>query len=107
MYAVVPDNIKELILKRIPLGRVADPFEIARYICYLVEDGDYITGQTININGGGMGIAAPHRQAGGHHQRGGLPRLRRFLLHHRRDYLRLRRPGRHPHVSGKTRFKWT
>lgn len=52
MFAVVPEKVKEMILKRIPLGRVGSPQEIARAVRYLVVDGDYITGQMLNINGG-------------------------------------------------------
>ncbi|HET9918515.1 MAG TPA: 3-oxoacyl-ACP reductase family protein [Ktedonobacteraceae bacterium] len=52
MFAGVPDNVKEAILKRIPLGRVGTPEDIARAVRYLVVDGDYITGQTLNVNGG-------------------------------------------------------
>jgi len=52
MFAGVPDNVKEAILKRIPLGRVGTPQEVARAVRYLIVDGDYITGQTLNINGG-------------------------------------------------------
>jgi acetoacetyl-CoA reductase len=52
MYANIPEKAKEAILKRIPLGRPGTPREIARCVRYLIVDGDYITGQTININGG-------------------------------------------------------
>ena len=52
MFAGVPDNAKEAILKRIPLGRIGTPQEVARAVRYLIVDGDYITGQTLNINGG-------------------------------------------------------
>ena len=52
MYSGVPDKVKETILQRIPLGRVGTPQEIARAVRYLIVDGDYITGQTLNINGG-------------------------------------------------------
>jgi acetoacetyl-CoA reductase len=52
MLAGVPDNVKEGILKRIPLGRTGSPQEIARAVRYLIMDGDYITGQTLNVNGG-------------------------------------------------------
>jgi acetoacetyl-CoA reductase len=52
MYERVPPSAKEAILKRIPLGRVGKPEEVARCVRYLVEDGDYITGQSISINGG-------------------------------------------------------
>jgi acetoacetyl-CoA reductase len=52
MYSAVPDKVKEQILKRIPLGRVGTPHEIARAVRYLVVDGDYITGAALDINGG-------------------------------------------------------
>jgi acetoacetyl-CoA reductase/3-oxoacyl-[acyl-carrier protein] reductase len=38
---------------QIPVGRIAEPDEIAAGVVYLVSDGAaYITGQTLNINGG-------------------------------------------------------
>jgi acetoacetyl-CoA reductase len=52
MYTVVPEKVKEQILKRIPLGRVGTSQEIARAVRFLIVDGDYITGQTLNVNGG-------------------------------------------------------
>jgi len=52
MYAGIPDKAKEVILQRIPLGRVGTPQEVARAVRYLIVDGDYITGQVLNINGG-------------------------------------------------------
>ena len=52
MFANVPEKAKEAILKRIPLGRTGKPREVARSVRYLIVDGDYITGQTLNINGG-------------------------------------------------------
>jgi NAD(P)-dependent dehydrogenase (short-subunit alcohol dehydrogenase family) len=52
MFDVVPEEVKERIRKRIPLGRIGKPGEVARVVRFLAEDGDYITGQTININGG-------------------------------------------------------
>src|SRR5438034_9403683 len=52
MYSNIPDKVKEAILQRIPLKRVGTPQEVARAVRYLIVDGDYITGQTLNINGG-------------------------------------------------------
>ncbi len=52
MFAGVPDKAKEAILKRIPLGRIGTSQEVARAVRYLIVDGEYITGQTLNINGG-------------------------------------------------------
>jgi acetoacetyl-CoA reductase len=48
MVGQVPEPVKETILKRIPLGRLGRPAEIARCVRFLVEDGAYITGQAIN-----------------------------------------------------------
>jgi acetoacetyl-CoA reductase/3-oxoacyl-[acyl-carrier protein] reductase len=52
MFAKVPANLQAQIRGRIPLNRFAQPEEIAKAVIYLVADGDYITGQQININGG-------------------------------------------------------
>jgi len=52
MFAKVPATLQAQIRGRIPLNRFAQPEEIARAVVYLVADGDYITGQQININGG-------------------------------------------------------
>jgi len=41
------------LIKSIPLGRVATPEEVAHVVAFLASDkASYITGQTININGG-------------------------------------------------------
>jgi NAD(P)-dependent dehydrogenase (short-subunit alcohol dehydrogenase family) len=34
------------------MGRFAHPEEIAKSVLFLAADGDYITGQQINVNGG-------------------------------------------------------
>ena len=52
MLAVVPENIRQQIIARIPLRRFGAPEEIARAVRFLCVDGDYITGQTISVNGG-------------------------------------------------------
>jgi 3-oxoacyl-[acyl-carrier protein] reductase len=53
MLKSVPKEIMEKILAGIPLGRLGKPSEVAGAVAYLVsEDGDYITGQVIDINGG-------------------------------------------------------
>jgi acetoacetyl-CoA reductase len=52
MLRGVPEHIAERLLARIPLGRFGDPDDIARGVLYLVRDGDYITGTSLNINGG-------------------------------------------------------
>ena len=45
-------DIQAQIKAKIPLGRFAQPEEIAKAVIFLVADGDYITGQQINVNGG-------------------------------------------------------
>jgi acetoacetyl-CoA reductase len=52
MVANIPEEAREKLLKTVPLGRFGKPEEIARAVRYLVEDGDYITGQSLDINGG-------------------------------------------------------
>jgi acetoacetyl-CoA reductase len=52
MWDGMPDKVKEAVLARIPLGRVGTAQEVARAVRYLIVDGDYITGATLNINGG-------------------------------------------------------
>jgi NAD(P)-dependent dehydrogenase (short-subunit alcohol dehydrogenase family) len=53
MLKSVPKDIMDKILAQIPLGRLGKTSEIAGAVVYLAsEDGDYITGQVIDINGG-------------------------------------------------------
>jgi acetoacetyl-CoA reductase/3-oxoacyl-[acyl-carrier protein] reductase len=52
MLATVPEEIQNQIKERIPLGRFGKPEEIARAVLFLIADGDYITGQQLNVNGG-------------------------------------------------------
>ena len=52
MWSGVSKEIKDSIVKRIPLGRFGTPQEVARAARFLIVDGDYMTGSTISINGG-------------------------------------------------------
>lgn len=52
MVAAVPEKVQEKIIAKIPLGRFGTPREVAKAVRFLVVDGDYITGQSINVNGG-------------------------------------------------------
>jgi acetoacetyl-CoA reductase len=53
MFADVPEKVvQERIVPMIPLGRIGQPEDVAKAVRYLVVDGDYITGQTLNVNGG-------------------------------------------------------
>jgi len=52
MLRQVPPDIQNMIKDKIPLGRFGLPEEIAKAVLFLAADGDYITGQQINVNGG-------------------------------------------------------
>ena len=52
MVANIPEEAQKKLLKQVPLGRFGKPEEVARAARYLIVDGDYITGQSIDINGG-------------------------------------------------------
>jgi len=52
MVAGIPEEAQQKLKKQVPLGRFGKPAEVARAVRYLIEDGDYITGQSIDINGG-------------------------------------------------------
>ena len=53
MTQVLKDEIKEAILKDIPLKKFGDPQDVANVVSFLVsEKARYITGQVINIDGG-------------------------------------------------------
>lgn len=49
----VPEEERKKICKEIPLGRMAQPEEIAKVVSFLISpDNTYITGQTIIVDGG-------------------------------------------------------
>ena len=52
MLAGVPDTVRDQIKAKIPMGRFGLPEEVAKAVAFLVCDGDYVTGQQINVNGG-------------------------------------------------------
>lgn len=52
MFANVPDDVQNQIKARIPMGRFGSVEDIAKAACFLAGDADYITGETINVNGG-------------------------------------------------------
>ncbi len=47
-----PDELRRKLIGEVPLGRAGSPEEVARLVRFLVEEGDYITGQIIPIDGG-------------------------------------------------------
>jgi acetoacetyl-CoA reductase len=53
MVAAVPPDVLEKIVAKIPVGRLGKAMEIARGVTFLCsEDGGFITGSTLSINGG-------------------------------------------------------
>jgi len=49
----LPDNQRESLLSQIPLGRLGQPEEVAGAVVWLAsEPAGYVTGTTINVNGG-------------------------------------------------------
>ena len=53
MAQLIPEEVRDDFLRQIPMGRFAQPEEIAEAIAFLVsEKAAYITGQTIHVNGG-------------------------------------------------------
>ena len=53
MIESIPDDLRARILERIPLGRFGAPDDVAGCVAFLCgDDGAYITGQTISIDGG-------------------------------------------------------
>lgn len=53
MTKVLPDMVKDEMMKRIPMKRLGKAEEIAEVVAFLASDGaSYITGETIHVNGG-------------------------------------------------------
>lgn len=53
MTDVLPDDVKANLLSRIPEGKLGEAQDIANAVAFLASDeAQYITGQTIHVNGG-------------------------------------------------------
>jgi acetoacetyl-CoA reductase len=53
MVRAVPPEVLQKIIKRIPVGRLGTPEDIARSVLFLVADeAGFITGSTLSVNGG-------------------------------------------------------
>ncbi|MFB3916516.1 MAG: 3-oxoacyl-[acyl-carrier-protein] reductase [Terriglobales bacterium] len=52
MVQAIPKEIATQIKSKIPLGRFAEPEEVAKAAAFLAAEADYITGQELNVNGG-------------------------------------------------------
>ncbi len=55
MTEVLPEEIKESILSKIPLGRMGKAEEIAEVVTFLATKAGYITGTVLHVNGGMYG----------------------------------------------------
>lgn len=53
MTSVLPDRVKEEVIKTIPMKKIGEPKEIANLVLFLSSNlSNYITGQVINVDGG-------------------------------------------------------
>lgn len=52
MVTALSDEVKANLLKQVPLGRFGRPQEVAAFVRFLCTEGDWITGQQFNPNGG-------------------------------------------------------
>ena len=53
MFQLFSKETRESIIKRIPLGRIGEPRDVAEAVLFLVSDAaKYITGETLDVNGG-------------------------------------------------------
>lgn len=53
LVKTIPEKVMDKILKKILLGRLGKPEEVAKLVYFLAsDDSNYITGEVININGG-------------------------------------------------------
>jgi 3-oxoacyl-[acyl-carrier protein] reductase len=56
MAATIPENVRAEMLKNVPLSRFGTPQEVAHTVLFLCSPlASYITGQTLEINGGWRG----------------------------------------------------
>jgi acetoacetyl-CoA reductase len=52
MVLSIREEVQQKLIAQVPLGRFGTPEEVAKGVLFLAADGDYITGQQLNINGG-------------------------------------------------------
>jgi acetoacetyl-CoA reductase len=53
MVMAIPENVRNDIVAKIPVGRLGEPSDIARTIVFLAaDDAGFITGANIPVNGG-------------------------------------------------------
>ena len=53
MTEILPEEVKQNLLKAIPLDKLGEPEDVAKAVVFLASDeSSYITGQVINVDGG-------------------------------------------------------
>lgn len=52
MFSKVPAEVQDQIRSKIPMGRFGTPEDVAKAAAYLAADAPYVTGETLNVNGG-------------------------------------------------------
>lgn len=52
MVMSIKEEVQQKLIAQIPQGRFGKAEEVAKAVLFLAADGDYITGQQINVNGG-------------------------------------------------------
>lgn len=51
MVAAMPESVKEAIIAMVPMKKLGEPEEIAKGVLFICDSG-YMTGQSLNLNGG-------------------------------------------------------
>jgi 3-oxoacyl-[acyl-carrier protein] reductase len=53
MIGDIPEKLRLVLARQAPLRRLAEPDDVAAAVAFLLSPGaDYITGETIRVNGG-------------------------------------------------------
>jgi acetoacetyl-CoA reductase len=52
MVRAMPAEALEKVVAKVPMQRLGRPEDVARLVRFLATEGDYITGQQLNVNGG-------------------------------------------------------